>query len=476
VHATVADDKPGARTAGRAPIYSVQLFCALLSMVNPQPADLLIEPRWLLPMSAGGATREHAAVAVGAGSILAVGEAAELRTRFAARTRIVRPRHALIPGLVNAHTRACHALLRGMRVRGPRTRWLSEILGPIERRSLGADFVRDGTRSAIADMLRAGITCFADFSPLPEEAARTAAAAQMRARIALPVADIPTAWAEDAGGHLARAERLWDEYRSDPRIGLYFAPLAAHTCDSTLTRVRRVADELEARVAMHLGEFPRAYGTQATEATGGYAIADAPHAARPLEQLHALGLLRPGFCAIGAADCDEPGRELLQRTGGSLIACPQAEMRLGGTLTGGVPLLPGARTALGTDSPALSGAFDLLAEARSAGLLSQLSGMQALELATLGGATALGLAADIGSIEPGKAADLTCLDLSELGCHCGTDIAAAIVFGATRAQVSDVWTAGRAQLSEGQLLCFDAAELAQLPAQWAQRLALDVAA
>jgi 5-methylthioadenosine/S-adenosylhomocysteine deaminase len=298
----------------------------------------------------------------------------------------------------------------------------------------------------------------------------------VRARIALPVADTPTAWAEDVTGHLARAQRLWDEYRGDPRIGLYFAPLAAQSGDATLTRVRRIADELDARVAMHLGEFPHAYADSTIQASGAYTIGDAVRGPQALEHLHALGLLRPGFCAIGAAECAQGARELLHRTGASLIACPQAELRLGGTLVGGVPVLPAARTALGSDSPALCGTVDLLAEARMAALLWQLSGAAALEMATLGGATVLGLAAEIGSIEPGKSADLTCLDVSALGCHSGGDIAAAIVFGATRAQVSDVWTAGHAQLSEGQLLSFDVGELAALPGEWAQRLALEAAA
>src|SRR5205807_7438714 len=95
-------------------------------------------------------------------------------------------------------------------------------------------------------MLRAGITCFADLSLHPEEAARAAAAAHVRAAIALPVSEAPTPWAESATAHLARAERLWDEYRSDPRIALYFAPLVSHgMSEALLTRVRRVADELD---------------------------------------------------------------------------------------------------------------------------------------------------------------------------------------------------------------------------------------
>lgn len=440
--------------------------------MSAQTADFLIEPRWLLPLAPGVAALEGHALAVGGGRILALGPALELRARYGTCERIVRERHALIPGLVNAHTRACHALLRNMPVHGPLRRWYGEVLAPLERRALGADFVRDGTRSAMAAMLRAGVTTFADYSPLPEESARSAAAAQMRALIALPVADASTPWAEDATAHLAKAERLWDEYRGDPRIGLFFAPLAGLTGEATLLRVRRIADELDARLAVPLSQAPASYAGAAPATAG---IADTPPAAPPLEQLHRLGLVRPGFSAIGALGCDERTGALLERSGACLIACPQAELRLGAPARA-LPLLAGTRTALGTGSPCVSGAFDLLAEARAAALLSGLSGLEALQLATVGGANALGLAAAIGTLEPGKAADLTCLDLASLGCHQGSDIAAAIVFGATRAEVSDVWSGGRAAVSGGRLLAFDETELAQLPAEWARRLALGAAA
>src|SRR5256885_1794495 len=161
-------------------------------------ADLLIEPRGLLRIAPANTALAQHAVAVTAGRIVAVGPAPQLRERFETGERVVRERHALLPGLVNAHTHAWHTLLRGLPVRGPRWRWLSEIMGPVEQRCLSADLVRDGTRLGVAEMLRAGITCFADLSLFPEEAARAAAAAHMRAAIGLPVADAPTPWAERA--------------------------------------------------------------------------------------------------------------------------------------------------------------------------------------------------------------------------------------------------------------------------------------
>jgi 5-methylthioadenosine/S-adenosylhomocysteine deaminase len=451
-------------------------------MSSSGDAGFLIEPRWLLPVAPGNTVLEGHAVVVSRGRILAVGAAAELRERYPGHTRIVRERHALLPGLVNAHTRACHTLLRGVPVRGPRLRWLAERLAPLERRALSADLVRDGTRLAVAEMLRAGITCYADETPLPEEATRVAAAAQIRAVIGLPVTDAPDAWAPDASGHLARAEALWDEYRSDARIGLYFAPQPAQgVSDATWLRLRRVADELDARVVLRLEELDPgdAIDAHIEPHAGAAAIADAarriPVAAgtRRLAPLQARGLLRPGFAVIGALGCTAEETQLLLRHGAATIACPQAELRL---RSESLALPVGRPAALGTDTPAAAGALDILAEARSAALIFGLTPLEALRLATLGGATVLGLAAEIGSIEPGKSADLACLDLDAPGCRPTTDVAAAILFGATRAQVSDVWSAGRAVLGEGRLRLFDEAELAALNASWARRLSLEAAA
>jgi 5-methylthioadenosine/S-adenosylhomocysteine deaminase len=446
-------------------------------------AEFLIEPRWLLPFTPSSTVLGEQAVAVGDGRILAVGPAAELRLRYGSCLRIVRERHALLPGLVNAHTRACHSLLRGLSVRGPRLRWLEETLTPLERRALTADLVRDGTRLGLAEMLRAGITCYADDSPLPEEAARVAAAAQVRALIGLPVKDAADAWAEDANAHLAQAEALWDEYRTHVRIGLYFMPQPAQgLSDGTLMRLRRVADELDARVVIHLDELPdgisiEGHGDPARDESG--SVADGTHrlawtsSPRRLTHLQSLGLLRAGFGAIGALGCDAEEAQLLSRYGAALIACPQAELRLQRERVSSPTSRPDA---LGTDTPAAAGALDMLAEARCAALLFGLTPLEALRLATLGGAITLGLGGQIGSIETGKSADLACIDLDAAGCRPVTDVAAAILFGATRAQISDVWCSGRAAVSEGRLRLFDEAELAGLAAHWTQRLALEAAA
>ena len=403
----------------------------------PESVDLLIEARWVLPIAPVNTVLADHAVAVTSGKIVALGPTAQMNERYQPRDRVVRRDHALLPGFVNAHTRAAMTLMRGLPVRGPRSQWVRDTVRPVEQRCMSADFVREGTQLAIAEMLRAGITSFADMYLFPEEAARAASTARMRAAIGLPVADLPNVWADSATAHFERAEQLWDEYKSDPWVCLYFAPQDANeVSDETLVRVRRVADELDARIAM---ESP------------------------PLQRLHTLGLLRPGFAAIPQEAWNDAESELVATTGICVIACVQSDLRLGGGAASTVSKLVGQTVGLGSGDPASVGAIDMLAEARVAALLGA---QDSLRLATLGGAIALGFGSITGSIETGKYADLICVDLNRLACRPTSNVQESILFGATREQVSDVWTSGRVAVSDGHLLAFDEQELTSFAQKW----------
>jgi 5-methylthioadenosine/S-adenosylhomocysteine deaminase len=334
--------------------------------------------------------------------------------------------------------------------------------------SLTRDAVRDGTRIAVAEMLRAGITAFATNDLYPEEAARIAAAARIRAAIGLPFAEV-TAWAEGPTAHLERAEQLWDEYKADPWVSLYFAPQTADAIDdAALARLRTVADELDARVAMPVHQ-----------SGGEIRDAMARGGRRPLRRLGDLGLLRPGFVALHMTQLETAELELVARTGIEVVACTRSNLRLGHGASPLTRLLErGVTVGLGSGSPATGLAFDPLAETRAAALLAAglgngaepLAPEEALRLATLGGAVALGLGSITGSLESGKAADLVAVDLSAapaLAAHAPAD---AVLLAATREDVSDVWIGGRACVVEHRLLTYDAEELRALERDWDTRL------
>lgn len=441
-------------------------------MQSKESADLLIAPRWLLPLDGPAACADHAVVVTG-GRIVGIGPVADLEARFAPRERISRPDHVLLPGFVNAHTRASMTLLRGLPVYPPLMRWMRETVAPAELRTMSPDFVRDGTTLAIAEMLRAGITTFSGSDLFPGETARAAAEARVRAVVGLPVSETASPYAEDSMAHFVRAERLWDEYKSSPWVSLYFAlPASYEIGDPLLTHVRSVADELDARVAMPVNESDVEVRDTLNQ-----------HGCRPLQRLANLGLLRPGFTAIHLNRLDAADLELTRRTGISVVACPQSDLRLG---SGTCPVWPlselGVTVGFGSGSPVSAGAFDLLAEARLAAQLlvsesgDSLSAAFWLGLATWGGAAALGLADTCGTIEVGKAADLTCIHLGSLASGPAATIADAVLFSVTRGQVSDVWVGGRAAVASGHLLAFDEQELQRIAEHWSGRTMAGVAA
>lgn len=90
------------------------------------------------------------------------------------------------------------SLLRGIADDLPLDEWLKDHIWPLEARWVGEAFVRDGTELAMAEMIRAGVSCFNDMYFFPDVAGKAAIDAGMRAVVGLIVVDFPTAWASSA--------------------------------------------------------------------------------------------------------------------------------------------------------------------------------------------------------------------------------------------------------------------------------------
>ncbi len=143
-------------------------------------AELLIHADWILPVDAADRTLEQHSLCIDRGRIRALLPRAEAEQQIQAKQVLELPDHALIPGLTNAHTHAAMTLLRGLADDLPLMTWLHEHIWPAEGRWVDTEFVADGTRLAVLEMLRGGITCFNDMYFYPEVTARIAAAAGMR--------------------------------------------------------------------------------------------------------------------------------------------------------------------------------------------------------------------------------------------------------------------------------------------------------
>src|SRR4029453_17367883 len=96
------------------------------------PIDTLITARWVVPIEPDSRVLEDHAVAIHRGQILAVAPTREARARFAAQELIDRPAHVLLPGFINAHTRAAMSLLRGAAESSSFDYWLNRQVPHLE--------------------------------------------------------------------------------------------------------------------------------------------------------------------------------------------------------------------------------------------------------------------------------------------------------------------------------------------------------
>ena len=430
---------------------------------------ILINARWVVPVEPAGVALERHAVAVRDGRIEAVLPMAEAAQRYADYPRVDLPGHALIPGLVNAHTHAAMALMRGVADDLPLMRWLQEHVWPIEAKHASAQFVKDGTLLACAEMLRGGVTCMNDMYFFPEAALEAALAAGMRAALGLIVIEFPSAYAADPEQYLAKGLALRDEWREHPLASFCLAPHAPYTVsDATFRKVAQLAAELELPVHIHVHETLDEIERSVSE-----------HGARPLQRLERLGLLGPNLIAVHAVHLEPAEIALLARHRSSVAHCPSSNLKLASGFAPVAALLAaGVNVALGTDGAASNNRLDLFQEMRSAALLAKavagdaaaMPAHAALHAATLGGATALGLEQRIGSIVPGKAADLAAVAFDSIELQPAYDVVSHLVYACGREHVTDVWVDGERVLQDGMLTRLELSDLQGRALLWQTKI------
>jgi 5-methylthioadenosine/S-adenosylhomocysteine deaminase len=413
--------------------------------------DLLISPRWVVPVTPRGRVLEDHSVAVDRGLIVAIVPTAEATVQFAPREWVRLPAHALTPGRINLHTHAAMALLRGVGDDLPLMRWLQERIWPLEQALVSPEFVYDGTRLAAAEMLRSGTTCCSDMYFFPEAAVRALRDVGMRAVAGIIAIEFPTAYAVDAEDYLRKGLEVRDSFRDDAMVSFTLAPHAPYTvADNTLARIAILAEELDLPVHTHLHETAGEVAESMTQ-----------HGTRPLARLERLGLVTERLIAVHAVHLDSTEIALLAERGASVAHCPASNLKLASGLAPVAALIAaGVNLGIGTDGAASNDRFDMYSETRLAALLTKgvaldataLPAAAALEAATLGGAHALGLERRIGSIEVGKEADLVATDLSSIETSPMFDVVSQLVYTAGREHVSDVWVAGSAVVRKRQVL------------------------
>ena len=439
-----------------------------------QSADFLLANAIVLTMDEAFNQYEPGAIAIQGDAILAVGTEADLRAQYTAKEIIDCGGKVLMPGLVNAHTHAAMTLLRGLADDLRLDVWLLGYMMPVERTFVSPEFVDLGTRLGCAEMIRSGVTCFADMYYFESDVAQAVAEAGLRAVCGETVLKFPAPDAASYEESLAYSREFIQRWKGHPLIVPSVAPHAPYTCtEDILQSSAALAVEFDVPLLTHLAET-------ALEVENSRAEHDMP----VIPYVKKQNLFDAKVLAAHCVHIDEGEMHTLLHHGAGVATNPSSNLKLASGVAPVQQMLEhGLNVGIGTDGPASNNDLDMFEEMRLTALLAKnasndptaLPAQKAVEMATRLGARALHLGEITGSLEPGKRADLILLDINAPHNipHFRREregIYAQIVYAAKASDVSDVMVNGQWVMREHQLLTLDEAALASKAQVYAKQI------
>jgi 5-methylthioadenosine/S-adenosylhomocysteine deaminase len=442
-------------------------------------ADLCLNAKWIVPIEpvSGNAILADHCILIKDGLIVAIEP--QVTCSFVSEETVELGEQVLMPGWVNAHGHAAMSLFRGLADDLPLMSWLQEHIWPAEGQYVDESFVQQGTELAIAEMIQSGTTTFADMYFYPQQSGEAALKAGIRAVCFTPVIDFPTNFAQNSDEYIRKAVECHDRFNSHPLnhhpingyplVTIGFGPHAPYTVsDAPLIEITTLADQLDMPVQIHLHET-------AFEVSESLEKFDK----RPTQRLMDIGFLNERVSCVHMTQINEHDIEILQKTGASVVHCPESNLKLA---SGFCPIsrLSAAKVplAIGTDGAASNNDLDMFSETKTAALLakgisqdaSSIPAIEALTMATLGGAKALGLDDVTGSLKVGKAADIQAINFKSLSSQPVFDPISHLVYCAKSTQVSHVWVNGHCLLKDGQLTTLNETHLIHHAKAWAEKI------
>ena len=343
----------------------------------------------------------------------------------------------LAPSLVNGHTHAAMAILRGRGGDLPLDRWLQEVIWPIEKGLSGED-IYWGTRLACIEMARNGVSEFWDMYWHSPDAARAVRDAGLRVVSGPVVLSLPGA-ADPAEDEAALIEDLDRIGEMGPLVRPAIAPHAIYTVGpDRLQRLADLAAERKLPIHIHLSETEKEVDDCVSE-----------HGLRPAAYIDRLGLLGPETLLAHGVWLDDDELDLVAERGATVVTNPVANQKLAVGRTFPLPraLEAGVSIGLGTDGPASNDSLDPLSDLKVLALAQRNA---ANDAAVLGSGEAWRIATGQASnllrpyrpLEPGSPADFILLNGKAPELATG-ELTSNLVFAASGAAVDTLVVDGR---------------------------------
>ncbi len=441
-----------------AAIAGLALLCvvpASQAQAKKEAADLLVTGGVIVTMDGDRHVFDDGAIAVKGDAIVAIGPGQEVLAKYEAPRNINAKDKLIMPGLINAHTHIPMVLLRGLVDDVTLDDWLRKYIFPAEAKNVTEDFVRWGSRLALAEMIRSGTTTFADMYYFEDAEAEETKAAGLRGFLGETWIDFPAPDNKTEAEMAAYTEKFLKKWQGDPLIHASVAPHSIYTCsEKTLRDAAALARKYHSPILIHVAEMRKELVDSL-----------ANNGTTPVQYLERIEFLGPDVLAAHCIWVDYADMKILAERQVGCVHNPSSNMMLA---SGVAPVVDeraaGMRVGLGTDGPAGSNNdLDMMEEMDLASKLQKtyrvdpraLGAKGALEMATIEGARALHMEKEIGSLEQGKKADFVVLNLEVPNAVPMYDVYSQIVYALKASEVETVVVGGKTLLKDGKLLTVD---------------------
>ncbi len=434
-----------------------------------EKVDFIIRADYLLTMEGDLAVIRDGAVAVTGRNITDVGTFADISKKYTSEKILDGKDKVIFPGLINTHTHAAMVYFRGLADDLPLKEWLEGHIWPAEAKWLGREFVSDAVELACLEMLKAGVTTYADMYFYEDDAGKTTEKIGMRAVLGAGIIDFPTKFASTADEYFRNAENFIKNWKGNEMITPCIAPHATYTCGpENFKRAKGMAEKYDVPLHTHLAETK----FEVSEIQKRYGKT-------PVEYLDSIGFLTERLFAAHCVWLTDKEIEILAKRNVGVSHCVESNLKLASGFAPVTKMLKaGVKLSFGTDGAASNNDLNILSEMSTAAKLHKtisedptvLDCKTALLMATKYAAEVLGQGDKIGSIKPGKIADLVIANLEQPHLTPIYDIYSHIVYSMRASDIETVIVNGKIVVDNKKLTTMDESEILSKARQWQEKI------
>ncbi|MEF9437997.1 MAG: amidohydrolase, partial [Candidatus Mariimomonas ferrooxydans] len=309
-----------------------------------EKTDYIIRADYLLTMEDDLAVIKDGAVAVTGSGIKGAGAFNEISKQFTSGTILDGTDKVVFPGLINTHTHAAMVYFRGLADDLPLQDWLEKHIWPAESKWMTSEFVDDAVELACLEMLKAGVTTYADQYFYQDTAGKKLEKIGMRGVLGAGIIDFPfTGYAKSVDDYFTNAEALINNWKDSELVTPAIAPHATYTCGTdNYKKANELSERYNVPIHTHLAETR--FEVSETQKRYGKT---------PVEYLKSIGLLTDRLFAAHCVWLTDNEIDLLAKSNVGVSHCIESNLKLAsGFAPVGKMLKAGVKVAFGTDGAA----------------------------------------------------------------------------------------------------------------------------